>query len=82
MADTMQDNLQGSITILKSALEGLEIELYESAKSGLSEMVKIANSYVDELSNAFRDGGYEGLVSALGSPALTVSRCSCGNRCT
>ena len=66
MADTMQDNLQGSITILKSALEGLEIELYESAKPGLSEMVKIANSYVDELSNAFRDGGYEGLVRALG----------------
>lgn len=66
MADTMQDNLQGSITILKSALEGLEIELYESAESGLSEMVKIANSYVDELSNAFRDGGYEGLARALG----------------
>lgn len=66
MADTMQDNLQGSITILKSALEGLEIELYESAKPALSEMVKIANSYVDELSNAFRDGGYEGLVRALG----------------
>ncbi|MGN1332503.1 MAG: phage tail tape measure protein [Lachnospiraceae bacterium] len=66
MAETMQDNLQGSITILKSALEGLEIELYESAESGLSEMVKIANSYVDELSNAFRDGGYEGLARALG----------------
>ena len=30
MAETMLDNLQGSLTILKSSLEGLGIEVYES----------------------------------------------------
>ena len=35
MADTMQDNLQGQITILKSAVEGLGIEFYESIQEPL-----------------------------------------------
>ena len=43
MAETMQDNLQGSITILKSALEGLGIEVYESMEPALSGAVEIAN---------------------------------------
>lgn len=66
MAETMQDNLQGSITTLKSAIEGLEIEIYESMESGLSNMAQIANSYISELTEAFQNSGAEGLASALG----------------
>lgn len=67
MAETMQDNLQGSITILKSALEGLGIEVYESMEPTLSGAVEIANGYIDELTKAFQDGGAEGLAGALGT---------------
>ena len=67
MAETMQDNLQGSITILKSALEGLGIEVYESMEPALSGAVEIANGYIDELTKAFQDGGAEGLAGALGT---------------
>ena len=35
MAETMLDNLQGSLTILKSSLEGLGIEVYESMQEPL-----------------------------------------------
>lgn len=39
MADTMQNNLQGQITILKSSLEGLGIEIYDSMSEPLTEAV-------------------------------------------
>lgn len=67
MADTMQDNLQGKITILKSALEGLGIDIYESMESALSGAADLGNEYIDELSTAFEEGGPEGLANALGS---------------
>ena len=40
MADTMQDNLQGQLTVLKSGLEGTAITIYESMQKPLTEGVK------------------------------------------
>ena len=37
MADTMQDNLQGKMTTLNSALEGLGIGIYENIEDSLKE---------------------------------------------
>ena len=67
MADTMQDNLQGQITILKSAVEGLGIEFYESIQEPLKDVVKTGIGYIGELSSAFKEGGLDGLVESLGS---------------
>jgi phage-related protein len=66
MAETMQDNLGGQITLLKSALEGLGIEFYESVDNPLKDIVKSANGMVAELSKAFSEGGFAGLTESLG----------------
>lgn len=70
MAATMQDNLQGQVTILKSALEGLGIEIYESIQEPLKDLVKIGNDAVDELADAFKKDGVSGLMDA-GASILT-----------
>lgn len=67
MADTMQDNLQGQITILKSALEGLGIEIYEGMSTPLKDAAVEAQNYVNRLTEAFKDGGLTGLIEEAGS---------------
>ncbi len=66
MADTMNNNLQGSVTILQSALEGLGIAVYEQMEEPLKEAVAVGNGYIDELSTALKENGPDGLVAALG----------------
>lgn len=57
MAETMQNNLTGQVTILKSSLEGLGIAIYDSVKAPLTDTVKTAIGYVNEITNAFNNGG-------------------------
>lgn len=66
MADTMNDNLQGQITILKSGLEGLGISLYENMEAPLKEVVKEAQDMVQQLQDAFNNGGLDEVVSTVG----------------
>lgn len=66
MADTMNDNLQGQITILKSGLEGLAISLYENMEAPLKEVVKEAQNMVQQLQDAFDNGGLDEVVSTVG----------------
>lgn len=66
MAETMNDNLQGQITILKAGLEGLGISLYENMQEPCKEVVKTAQDMVQQLQEAFNTGGFEGLVSSVG----------------
>jgi TP901 family phage tail tape measure protein len=66
MADTMNDNLQGQITILKSGLEGLGISLYENMEAPLKEIVKEAQNMVQQLQDAFNNGGLDSLVTKAG----------------
>lgn len=72
MAETMNDNLKGQITLLSSALESLGIELYESVNNPMKEVVKTANEMVQQLSNAFKEGGLTGLVTELGNVFATI----------
>lgn len=67
MADTMQDNLQGQITILKSALEGLGIEIYEGMQAPLKDAAIEAQGYVNRLTEAFTDDGLTGLIEEAGN---------------
>ncbi|MEN8433966.1 phage tail tape measure protein [Clostridium septicum] len=67
MADIMNNNLKGQVTLLKSALEGLGIQLYESVNSPMKEVIKTSNSMVGQISKAFEKGGFDGLVIELGN---------------
>lgn len=51
MADTMQDNLKGSVTELKSMLEGLFIELYNNLKPALEATVDSAKNLAEWFGN-------------------------------
>lgn len=66
MAETMNNNLSGQITILKSGLEGLAISLYEEMETPLMGVVKQAQEMVQELQDAFNDGGLDAVVSKFG----------------
>lgn len=48
MADTMQDNLQGQLTVFKSGLEGTAITIYEEMQKPLTEGVKTAVSALND----------------------------------
>lgn len=64
MADTMNNNLQGQLTILKSSAEALGLELYESIQTPLTDIAKSGIEEINKLTQAFRDDGAEGLISA------------------
>ena len=66
MAEIMQDNLQGQITILQSGLEGLGVSMYETMQDTAKDVVKEAQGMVQQLQDAFNEGGFEGLVGAFG----------------
>ena len=66
MAETMNDNLQGQITILKSGLEGLGISFYENIQTPLKDIAIEAQGMVQQLQDAFNEGGLTGMVTAFG----------------
>jgi TP901 family phage tail tape measure protein len=65
MAATMQDNLQGDITIFKSALEGAQIALSDKLTPSLREFVQFGTGAVADLTKAFREDGLDGVLNAL-----------------
>lgn len=76
MAETMQDNLAGQITILKSQLSELAIGLGDLLMPSIRNLVDTAQGFVDKL-NAMDDGTKElilktGLAAAAFGPATTV----------
>lgn len=60
------DNLNGDIDILKSGLSDLGISIYQDLNGPLREMTQLATSMVGELSEAYKSGGMEGMVGAVG----------------
>lgn len=56
MADTMQDNLKGKVTILQSALEGLGIASYECFDENLKKGVDGASEAVSRLTKSVENG--------------------------
>lgn len=57
MADTMNDNLAGQITILGSSLEGLGIAAYEKFEGPMKEAVDASIEEINQLSDAMGPGG-------------------------
>ena len=66
MAETMQNNLKGSLTILGSAAEGFGIKVYEKMQVPLRKAVDAGTEGVNRLSKAFDSGGLKGVVSEAG----------------
>ncbi len=66
MAETMQDNLKGSLTILGSAMEGFGIKVYDRVKGPLKEAADAGTECVNRLSSAFDSGGLQGVVAEAG----------------
>lgn len=56
MADIMQDNLKGKVTILQSALEGLGISVYDVFSDDLKKGVEAATEAVDKLHDSVENG--------------------------
>lgn len=76
MADTQLDNLQGQITILKSALEGLAISFGELLMPAVKQIVGWMQKFVDWL-NGMNDGTKKvimtvALLAAALGPVLIV----------
>lgn len=64
MADTQLDNLQGDITIMQSALEGVQIALSDILTPALREFVQFGSESLGTLTSALREKGIAGAVSA------------------
>lgn len=73
MANTMTDNLSGSLTLMKSAAEGVGISLYEKVKEPLSEVVNdITNNalpaiqqFIDSVDTEDITAGINGFLNAM-----------------
>jgi phage-related protein len=61
------DNLKGDVEFLTGSLETLGIQLYQSVQEPLRDVAQSAIESVDQLSQAFEEGGLSGLVEAVGA---------------
>lgn len=66
MYSTQLDNLEGDISIFKSALEGLGIEIYQNIGGGVRDAVQLGTECLNDLNAAFQEGGLSGLIGAIG----------------
>lgn len=64
-AKTMQDNVQGAFTALKSAAEGAGIAVYDTFKDRLKSTLNEVTGYVSIISEYINKNGIIGLVSAF-----------------
>ncbi len=66
MYETQLDNLEGDISIFKSALEGLGIEVYQNVGGSVRDAVQLGTECLNDLNAAFQEGGLSGLIGAVG----------------
>ena len=67
MYQTMLDNLKGDVDMFKSAQEALYLSVYKSINSTLRNLVQTGTGYMTRLNDAFKAGGFDGLVTELGN---------------
>lgn len=65
MANTQLNNLNGAITILKSALEGVYIEISEKLTPSLIDFVKIGQETLSNLIPAIKAGDFNSITRIL-----------------
>lgn len=67
MYATQLDNLEGDISIFKSALSDLGIGIYENIGGGVRDAVQLGTECLGDLSAAFEEGGLAGMVGEVGN---------------
>lgn len=65
MAETMQNNLSGQVTIFQSALEGLGISVYDKFGSALRDTVAIFTDCISDMTDSVEDGELDESISRL-----------------
>lgn len=66
MAETQQDNLQGVMTSMGSASEGLQLAVFERLEPTLTELGNYGIQCIRTLSSALSEGGPEAMLQAAG----------------
>ena len=72
-AATQLDNLQGDITLLSSATEGLQLAFYNTFSGTIRDAIKGITSEVSGLAEAMESGGISGALSKLAQDAINFS---------
>ena len=72
-AKTMIDNLQGDVTMMQSAAEGLGITFYETFNDKLRDNVQFATDSLGKLDNAYKADGIKGAAEAAGEILVDLS---------
>lgn len=72
-AATQLDNLQGDITLLSSATEGLQLAFYNTFSGTIRGAIKGITSEVSGLAEAMESGGISGALSKLAQDAINFS---------
>lgn len=73
MAEIQLDNLSGQLDILKSAVEGFEIEFFQSVGNPITETVTAAADAVSQLTETFRSEGLGAAIQELGGMAASAA---------
>lgn len=79
MADTMLDNLSGQLTLLKSALEGLAIEIGQMLMPTIKAIVSKVQDFVTWLQNLSKEQKeqivrWAGIIAAIGPVMMIVGK--------
>lgn len=67
MAETQLDNLEGDITLFKSALEGAQITVSDGLTPSLREFVQFGTEGLTKITDGFKEGGLSGAMDAFGT---------------
>lgn len=73
MAATMQDNLEGAMTSMNSAIEGIQIGLSEMMTPALREMVDTATSGFQQMASQLSAGDLVGAFTTLGETVANLA---------
>ncbi len=72
MADKMNDNLKGQLTLLMSSLESMGIAFYEKFKKPLTEAVKGITDALNVLVSKLNNGDLDNAIQTIGLLASTL----------
>lgn len=80
MADVQLDNLEGDVTLLQSALEGLGIAVYDHLNEPLRDAVQTITEVVGDMTKAVKGGDFdelfEGISDAIQSIVKLIQKAS------
>lgn len=65
MAATQLDNLNGDVTLFKSALEGAQIVISDALTPYLRDFVQLGTDGIGRVTDAFEEGGLSGAIGAV-----------------